>query len=123
MEGCDFCKIVSGQEQAYVLVEDDAHIAFLDIYPKTVGHTLVIPKHHASYVFDMDDPAYASLFLFAKKVAGLLKKAAACEHIFMKTVGVDQPHVHIHLQPERFGLTVSRNDLATVLAHIKKYSL
>lgn len=64
-----FTKIVNGEIPCYKVAEDDRHIAFLDINPVTPGHTLVVPKHEVSYLFDLSDDEYVALELFAKKVA------------------------------------------------------
>ena len=64
-----------------MVAEDEQHLAILDAYPKTVGHVLVIPKAHISYVFDMADPAYTALMLFTKRVAEKLKLVSGAERV------------------------------------------
>jgi len=95
-----FTKIIERQIPAYIVAEDDNNIAFLDINPLSVGHTLVIPKMEVDYLFDLDDETYTSLHLFAKKVAIALKKATN-KRIGTAVIGIDVPHAHIHLIPFR----------------------
>jgi len=64
-----FTKIVNGEIPAWKVAEDENFLAFLDIFPVTKGHTLVIPKKEVDYLFDLDDETYTGLQLFAKKVA------------------------------------------------------
>lgn len=94
-----FTKIVEGEIPAYKVAEDDNYLAFLDIFPTAKGHTLVIPKKEVDYLFDLDDETYAGLNQFAKKVAVGLKKAVPCLKVGVMVLGLEVPHVHIHLIP------------------------
>lgn len=94
-----FTKIVNGEIPAYKVAEDENFLAFLDIFPVAKGHTLVIPKKEVDYLFDLDDEMYAGLQLFAKKVAGGLKKAIPCLKVGVLVLGLEVPHAHIHLVP------------------------
>ena len=94
-----FSKIVNGEIPAYKVAEDENYFAFLDIFPVTKGHTLVIPKKEVDYLFDLDDETYAGLQLFAKKVAAGIKKAIPCEKVGVLVLGLEVPHAHIHLAP------------------------
>lgn len=94
-----FSKIIAGEIPAYKVAEDEKHLAFLDVKPVCKGHVLVIPKQEIDYYFHMEDQAYSELNLFAKKVATGLKKAIECKKIGMAVVGLEVPHVHIHLMP------------------------
>lgn len=94
-----FTKIVNGEIPCYKVAEDDRHIAFLDINPVTPGHTLVVPKHEVSYLFDLSDDEYVALELFAKKVAKGLREAMPCKRIGVTVIGLEVPHAHIHLLP------------------------
>ena len=94
-----FTKIVNGEIQAYKVAEDENYFAFLDIFPVAKGHTLVIPKKEVDYLFDLDDETYSGLQMFAKKVAGALKKAIPCEKVGVLVLGLEVPHAHIHLVP------------------------
>jgi histidine triad (HIT) family protein len=94
-----FTKIVKGEIPAYKVAEDENHLAFLDIFPVTKGHTLVIPKKEVDYLFDLDDKSFTELQLFAKKVAAGIKRAIPCEKVGVLVLGLEVPHAHIHLAP------------------------
>tara|TARA_B100001113_G_C21108422_1_gene622015 strand:+ start:394 stop:789 length:396 start_codon:yes stop_codon:yes gene_type:complete len=94
-----FSKIVNGDMPAYRVAEDESHLAFLDIYPLAYGHVLVIPKKQIDYIFDMDYDEYLALFRFAKKVAKAMDDVVFCERIGIAVIGLEVPHVHIHLVP------------------------
>ena len=94
-----FSKIVAGEIPAHVVAESFDFLAFLDISPLTEGHVLVIPKKEVDYLFDLEDDLYAALQLFAKIVATGLKKAIPCKRIGVAVIGLEVPHVHIHLVP------------------------
>ncbi len=94
-----FSKIVSGEIPAHVVAETTEFLAFLDVSPLTMGHVLVIPKQEIDYIFDMDEESYFGLTLFAKIVAGGVKKAFPCLKVGMAVIGLEVPHVHIHLIP------------------------
>lgn len=94
-----FSKIISGEIPAYKVAENDNFLAFLDIFPLSKGHTLVIPKNETDYIFDMESEEYANLWNFAQKVAIAQKKVIDCERIGVAVIGLEVPHAHIHLVP------------------------
>lgn len=94
-----FSRIASGEIPSYKIAEDEHHFAFLDINPVAAGHTLVIPKQETDYIFDLGDDAYASLQLFAKRVAEAMRRAMPCKRIGVAVMGLEVPHAHIHLIP------------------------
>jgi len=94
-----FTKIVNGEIPAFKVSEDENFLAFLDIFPVTKGHTLVIPKKEVDYLFDLDDDIYTGLQLFAKKVAKGIQKAIPCQKVGVMVLGLEVPHAHIHLVP------------------------
>lgn len=94
-----FSKIVAGEIPAHVVAETTEFLAFLDVSPLTMGHVLVIPKKEVDYIFDMDEESYFGLTLFAKIVATGLKKAFPCVKVGVAVIGLEVPHVHIHLIP------------------------
>lgn len=94
-----FTKIVNGEIPCYKVAEDENFLAFLDIQPLAVGHTLVIPKKETDYIFDIDDKEFQMLWVFAKKVAKALGKAVPCKRIGVSVIGLEVPHAHIHLIP------------------------
>lgn len=94
-----FSRIAAGEIPSYKIAEDDRHFAFLDINPVAPGHTLVIPKQETDYIFDLNDDDYASLQLFAKRVAEAMRRAMPCKRIGVAVMGLEVPHTHIHLIP------------------------
>jgi histidine triad (HIT) family protein len=94
-----FSKIVSGEIPSYKVAESVEFLAFLDVSPLAEGHVLVIPKKEVDYIFDLDDETYTGLQLFAKIVAEGLKEAIPCKRIGVAVIGLEVPHVHIHLIP------------------------
>jgi histidine triad (HIT) family protein len=94
-----FSKIIKGEIPSYKIAEDRDYFAFLDISPLAKGHTLVIPKKEVDYLFDLDDQLYSGLMLFSKKVALAIKEVVPCLRIGVTVIGIEVPHVHIHLIP------------------------
>ncbi|MAT79790.1 MAG: HIT family protein [Flavobacteriales bacterium] len=94
-----FSKIVKGEIPCFKIDENDKCLAFLDINPNSFGHTLCILKREEDYIFDLDDNEYMLLMNFSKKIARALEKSVTCERIAMSVVGLEVPHVHIHLIP------------------------
>lgn len=94
-----FTKIINGEIPCHKVAETDRFLAFLDINPNSKGHTLCIPKWEVDHLFDMDEADYLDLMQFAKGVASGLREVIPCERIGMAVVGLEVPHVHIHLIP------------------------
>lgn len=94
-----FTKIVNGEIPAYKIAEDDRYLAFLDVNPNAKGHTLCIPKQEINKIFDMEEDHYLGLMQFARKVAKAIEKAVPCKRIGVAVVGLEVPHVHVHLIP------------------------
>lgn len=97
-----FTKIVQGEIPSYKVAEDDNYFAFLDINPNAKGHTLVIPKKEVNKIFDLDKETYDGLMSFSYRVAKALEKTITCERIGMSVIGLEVPHVHVHLIPINF---------------------
>jgi len=94
-----FTKIVNGEIPSHKVAETDKFYAFLDINPNTKGHTLCIPKQEVDKVFDLDEETYIALMAFSRKVALAMRKTLDCKRIGMAVVGLEVPHVHVHLIP------------------------
>ena len=94
-----FSKIVAGEIPCYKVAETERCFAFLDINPVVRGHVLCIHKQEVDYIFDLDDDLFCELHLFAKRVAKGLQKVCPCIKVGEAVVGIDVPHVHIHLMP------------------------
>ena len=123
-----FTRIINREIPGYIIAEDERFIAFLDINPLVVGHTLVVPKQEVDYIFDLEDKALADLNVFAKKVAKAIQAVVPCKRIGVAVIGLEVPHTHIHLVPmttvgdinfTRPKLTPSKEVLAEVAAKIK----
>lgn len=94
-----FSKIISNEIPSYKIAETDDFLAFLDINPNAVGHTLCIPKQEINKIFDLNDDLYLELMLFSKKIAFALEKSVPCKRIGMAVIGLEVPHAHVHLIP------------------------
>ena len=94
-----FTKIVNGEIPCYKVAEDENYLAFLDVNPNAKGHTLCIPKQEINKIFDMEEDHYLGLMKFSRKVAKALEKSVECKRIGVAVVGLEVPHVHVHLIP------------------------
>lgn len=123
-----FTRIINREIPGYIVAEDDRYIAFLDINPLVVGHTLVVPKKEVDFIFDLDDDTLAGLNLFSKKVAQGIRKAIACKRVGVAVIGLEVPHTHVHLVPmnsmgdlnfTRAKLNPSKEELSAAAEKIK----
>ena len=94
-----FTKIINGEIPCYKIAENDDFFAFLDINPNAKGHTLVVPKKEVNKLFDLDAKTYTGLMAFARKIALALEKAVPCKRVGVSVIGLEVPHVHVHLIP------------------------
>lgn len=94
-----FTKIIKGDIPCYKVAESDDYFAFLDINPNAKGHTLVVPKKEDDKLFDLDEESYLKLMAFSYKVAKAVERAVPCERVGMSVIGLEVPHVHVHLIP------------------------
>ena len=94
-----FSKIVVGEIPCHKVAETENCLAFLDINPVRLGHTLCIPKKEVDYIYDLDDDALSELTLFSKKVARKIEKVFPCNRVGVTVIGLEVPHAHIHLIP------------------------
>lgn len=94
-----FSKIISGEIPCYKVAETDEFLAFLDINPNAKGHTLCIPKQEVDKLFDLDEATYTRLMAFSRTVAKAMEKTIECKRIGMTVIGLEVPHVHVHLIP------------------------
>lgn len=97
--GSIFTKIINGEIPSYKVAEDDHFIAFLDVNPNAKGHTLCVPKQEINKIFDMEEDHYLALMQFSRKVAKALEKTVECKRIGVAVIGLEVPHVHVHLIP------------------------
>lgn len=111
-----FTKIIEGEIPSYKVAEDENFIAFLDVNPNSKGHTLCVPKEEIDKIFEMGEHPYLQLMQFARKVAIAIEKTVTCKRVGMAVVGLEVPHVHVHLIPlnemddMRFTKKVSMTD-------------
>lgn len=94
-----FTKIIEGKIPCYKVAENNDFFAFLDINPNAKGHTLVVPKKEVNKLFDLEENTYLGLMKFAKKVAKALEIVVDCDRIGVSVIGLEVPHVHVHLIP------------------------
>ena len=94
-----FTKIIEGEIPCYKIAEDDQFIAFLDVNPNAEGHTLCVPKQEINKIFDMEEDHYLALMKFSRTIAKALEKSVECKRIGMSIIGLEVPHVHVHLIP------------------------
>lgn len=122
-----FSKIISGEIPCHQIAETDEFLAFLDIRPRTAGHTLVIPKLEVDYIFDLPEATYTDLWRFARRVAAAVEAVVPCERIGIAVIGLEVPHTHIHLVPirkvgdlnfERPAVVMSEEEYAALAAKI-----
>ena len=124
-----FTKIINREIPGQIVAEDDRYIAFLDINPLVIGHTLVVPKKEVDYIFDLDDDTLAGLQLFCKKVAAAIRKSFPCDRVGIAVIGLEVPHTHVHLVPlnsmddlnfSRPKLKPSKEELAAAAEKIRR---
>jgi histidine triad (HIT) family protein len=94
-----FTKIINGEIPSYKVAETEDFYAFLDINPNSKGHTLCIPKKEVDKIFDLDEGTYMGLMQFSRRVALAIEKVIPCQRVGMTVIGLEVPHVHVHLIP------------------------
>lgn len=99
MEESIFTKIIKGEIPSHKVYEDDQVFAFLDIHPKTPGHTLVVPKKQVEFIWDLDDETYQAVMAASKKIALRLRDVLGVPYVGSQVLGIDVPHAHYHLIP------------------------
>ncbi|HUV72463.1 MAG TPA: HIT domain-containing protein [Clostridia bacterium] len=112
-----FCKIVKGQIPAYKIWEDENYLAFLDVNPKSQGHSLVIPKAHYRWVFEVPD--FGEYFEKVKVVEQKLQKAFAPDFVEIWVLGIDVSHAHVHLIPH-YQKAPAKKELEQLAKEIKE---
>lgn len=132
MGKCIFCLIVAGEIPAHRLFEDESHLAFLDIFPAALGHTLVVPKKHSTDIHEITARDYGDLAERAKSIADLIQRNLATDGITIMQMnreagGQSVFHTHIHVIPRFSGdqliqpwipMPASQDDLKEIHARI-----
>lgn len=125
-----FTRIIKGEIPCYKVAEDENYFAFLDINPLVKGHTLVVPKKEVDYIFDLDDQTLEGMIVFAKKVAQNIKSNIECNRVAVVVLGLEVPHVHIHLIPmngeadvdfQKAKLKLTPEEFADIASRVKLY--
>src|SRR5437870_4600773 len=123
-----FSRIISKEIPGHIVAENDKFIAFLDIMPMVMGHTLVVPKQETDYIFDLSDEHLREITVFAKKVGKAIESVVPCKRIGIAVIGLEVPHAHIHLIPmnsaddlnfTRAKLKPSQDELTVVAEKIR----
>ena len=123
-----FTKIINGEIPSYKVAENDQYIAILDAFPLVEGHVLVIPKQEVDKIFDLDKETYNGLMDFAYDIAKAIEKAIPCIRVGVAVVGLEVPHVHVHLVPlnsmkdmnfENPKLQLDSDQMSTIAEKIK----
>ena len=94
-----FSKIIAGEIPSFKIAENDRFYAFLDIFPASEGHTLVVPKVEVDKLFDLPDDYLHGYLSFCKAIAQAIKHVTGCNRVNIVTIGFEVPHAHIHLVP------------------------
>ena len=94
-----FTKIINGEIPCYKIAETEDFFAFLDINPNAKGHTLCIPKKEVNKIMDLDEKTYMELMAFSRKIGQALEKTIKCNRVGISVIGLEVPHVHVHLIP------------------------
>jgi len=124
-----FTRMIQGEIPCHVVAEDSEFLAILDVFPRNIGHTLVIPKQEINHVQDMAPEHFARLSEFAHRVGSLLQKELGTLRIGWAIAGFEVPHVHIHLIPSnkmedmnlhRTGERAQDEDLAQLAARLRE---
>ncbi len=99
MEDSIFTKIIKGEVPCHKVYEDDKTIAFLDIYPLTEGHVLVVPKTQIEFIWDLEAEDYQAVMATVQKVGKRLREVMDAEYVGVEVIGIDVPHAHVHVVP------------------------
>lgn len=125
-----FTRIINGEIPSYKIAENDQYIAILDAFPLVKGHVLVIPKKEVDKIFHLDKETYSGLMDFAYDIAQAVEKAIPCLRVGVAVIGLEVPHVHVHLVPMNTmndinftqpKLKVSDEEMNEICEKIKSY--
>jgi len=102
--GCVFCAIVRGEQPAHRVLEDERHVAFLDVRPLFPGHVLLVPRAHHETLWDLPDELHGDLLRTARDLSVAVRDAMDATGIFNamnNIVSQSVPHLHVHVVPRR----------------------
>ena len=123
-----FTKIINKELPGYIIDENQDFIAFLDINPLTMGHSLIVPKKEIDHFFNLDDKILEDILIFSKRISKALKKTVECDRIGFSFICLEVPHAHLHLIPinqegdmnfTNEKIILSENEFKNLLSRIK----
>ena len=123
-----FTKIINNELPGYIIDENQDFIAFLDINPLTMGHSLIVPKKEIDHFFNLDDKILKDILIFSKRISKALKKTVECDRVGISVIGLEVPHAHLHLVPinqegdmnfSNEKIILSENEFKNLLSRIK----
>ena len=122
-----FSKIILGELPSFKIAEDNKHFAFLDINPNSIGHTLCVTKKQVDKLLDLTEEEFLNLMKFSRKVAKAIEKSVPCDRISFSVIGLEVPHVHVHLIPLesmsdmnfRKSIKLDANEFKSIVKKIK----
>jgi histidine triad (HIT) family protein len=120
MDNCIFCKIAAGEIPSYKIYEDDLFFGFLDIHPRVFGHTLLVPKKHYKWVYDVPD--FDKYWLAALKITNIFKKELNTEFVTYGTHGLDISHAHIHILPRKEEVDFLPKEISIDVSEMEKFT-
>lgn len=106
MSACIFCEIAQGAAAADVVLETPELVAFLDLRPVFLGHTLIVPRRHVSDLFEAEGALLGLMMQEAQRISGALVEVVGAEGTFVainNRVSQSVPHLHLHVVPRRKG--------------------
>lgn len=119
MEDCLFCNIVAGKIPSAKVYEDERVLAFMDVFPMTRGHVLVIPKQHAENLYDISETDLQNISVVSKKISQKIKEVLRADGIRIsqsngKAAGQEVMHYHLHIIPryENDGLGLDHHGVS-----------
>ncbi len=122
-----FSKIINGEIPSYKISENEHFYAFLDIFPLTKGHVLVVPKIEVDKIFDLPENYLSEMLVFAQPIAKSIEKSFDCNRCGITVIGLEVPHAHLHLLPinssddlnfTRTKLALTKEELQTIQQEI-----
>lgn len=125
-----FTKIINGEIPSYKIAENDKFYAFLDVFPITHGHVLVVPKMEVDKFYEVPDAYLSEILVFAKPIAKAIEQAFPCNRVGSAVIGIEVPHAHLHLVPinnaddlnfTRGKISVTEEELKTAQEKILAY--
>ena len=99
MQNSLFTKIIQGAIPCHKIYEDEKTFVFLDIFPCSEGHMLVVPKKQVEFLWDLDDSDYQAVMETVRVVARRSREVLGVKYVGVKVIGTDVPHAHVHVIP------------------------